>query len=323
MSAIQRPATNPERVLVVRLCNWIGDVILSLPTLERLAAEGYSLQLYGKGWAPSLLAAYPWPVTIRKGTLSERVRQLKALRPAVGPASALAMPNSFSSALELRLAGFSVAGYARDGRSLLLGQKLPRTQEPHAIQQFWQMGRHLNPGHGTWPAVPPNRIDFRVAPACQGRADDIVAAHNLTSGFVCLVPFATGTMRKQTKVWPHFKELAQRLASLGHRLIVCPGPGEEAICQADYPQVLRLDNIDLGTYAALLSRSRLVIANDTGPGHMAAAVGAPLLSLLGPTAPEEWGAWGPQVHRLGGHMTWPTLEEVEAEIALMMSSHAT
>ena len=68
------------RPLVVRLCNWIGDVVLSLPALQQLQSAGYALQLYGKGWAPTLLSGYGWPVTVRARTLGERVAQLKALR---------------------------------------------------------------------------------------------------------------------------------------------------------------------------------------------------------------------------------------------------
>ena len=49
---------SPERPLIVRLRNWVGDVTLGLPTLQRLADEGYALQLVGKGWARDLLAGH-------------------------------------------------------------------------------------------------------------------------------------------------------------------------------------------------------------------------------------------------------------------------
>jgi heptosyltransferase II len=321
MSAIQSPSITPERVLVVRLCNWIGDVILSLPTLELLTAQGYSLRLYGKAWAPSLLEAYPWPVTVRTGSLSERVQQLKLIKPPKKRSLALAMPNSLSSALELKLAGYAVSGYARDGRSLLLSRKLKPSKAPHALEQFWTMAQQLSTSAEAQALRPPAHIGFKVSEKAQQRAQALIQAHRLETGYVCLVPFATGTMRKQSKVWPHFATMAQRLAAGGERLIVCPGPGEESICTDQFPQALRLDKIDLGTYAALMAGSKLVIANDTGPGHMAAAIGAPLLSLLGPTVPEEWGAWGPQVQRLGGHMNWPTLTEVETQVQQMLQAH--
>ena len=69
----------------------------------------------------------------------------------------------------------------------------------------------------------------------------------------------------------------------------------------------------LGTYAALLARAALMISNDTGPGHMAAAVGTPLVSVLGPTDPLQWRAWGPKVHIVQsqqGQPLWPSREQV-------------
>jgi heptosyltransferase-2 len=54
-----------------------------------------------------------------------------------------------------------------------------------------------------------------------------------------------------------------------------------------------------------------MISNDTGPGHIAAAVGTPLLSVLGPTDPRFWGAWGPSVTSLrGDNGGWPTIPRV-------------
>ena len=46
------------RPLIVRIRNFIGDVVLLIPALERLQAAGYELHLVGKPWAKSLLEAY-------------------------------------------------------------------------------------------------------------------------------------------------------------------------------------------------------------------------------------------------------------------------
>ena len=74
--------------------------------------------------------------------------------------------------------------------------------------------------------------------------------------------------------------------------------------------VTMLDGLDLGTYAAVLRRATLVVSNDTGPAHMAAAVGTPVLSVLGPTKPEQWAPWGPQVVIVQGWPEWPSVERV-------------
>jgi heptosyltransferase-2 len=78
--------------------------------------------------------------------------------------------------------------------------------------------------------------------------------------------------------------------------------------------------VGLGAYAALLRDAALVVANDTGPGHMAAAVGAPLLSVLGPTDPARWGAVGPTVHIMRqGTDGWPGLDAVAAQAQRLLA----
>jgi heptosyltransferase-2 len=80
-----------------------------------------------------------------------------------------------------------------------------------------------------------------------------------------------------------------------------------------------LDKVPLDEYAALLERCRLMVSNDTGPGHLAAAVGAPLVSVLGPTEPGHWGAWGETVHLVRSADGWPAIDTVLAAAQTVMA----
>ena len=306
-----------QRPLIVRLCNWIGDVVLGLPALELLEAQGYTPVLYGKRWAATLLGGYPWAVHARSATLAQRVHELRALgaqcrtRDAgfAHRVNALVMPNSFSSALELRLAGLRVAGYARDGRGLLLARRVAAPPARHELERMLALAAALS---GV-PAQPPPEIGFRIAAAARARAAEIVRQHGWQRGYVCLVPFATGRVNGRDKRWPGFAALAHRLAAAGHTLVLCPGPGAElAEARSRYTQAEVIEDLPLDAYAALLRGARLVVANDTGPGHLAAAVGAPLLSVLGPTTIEQHRAWGPNVRLLHAPPGWPGVDQVLA-----------
>ena len=66
----------------------------------------------------------------------------------------------------------------------------------------------------------------------------------------------------------------------------------------------------LSVYAAIIASARLMVSNDTGPGHMAAAVGTPLVSVLGPTSPEQWRPWGEQIDIVRCWPAWPQAADV-------------
>lgn len=309
----------PHRPLIVRLRNWVGDVVLGLPLLERLEQAGYELHLVGKGWARDLLAGHGWPVEPLGRGLRDRVAQLRRLgREGLSRApgfaqgvQALVLPYSLSSALEARLAGLRPMGYRHEARGLLLHQALPRNMALHEMAAYWELGSALL-GHG---APLPARVHLRIAGHHQERARALRRALGLHDGFLVVCPFAGGTFEKLDKCWPGFPRwVEQRLPPLGRQVLICPAPGEEeAVAARDYGGCIVARGVDLGTYAALLQDAALVVSNDTGPGHMAAAVGAPLLSVLGPTDPARWGAVGPSVHIVQGAAgAWPAEDEVHA-----------
>ena len=303
--------------LVVRLCNYIGDVVLSIPALNLLQSHGFDLHLYGKGWAGTLLSGYSWPLTVRASKLGQRLEQLRQLnntlrrgqekRPSV---EALIMPNSFSSAFEMRLAGLRTAGLPRDSRALLLSRRLTRCDEPHALQGFWHLACQLTGYEGS----PPAHIGLKITDASAQAADALIRSRGLSSGFLCVAPFCAGLVDGHSKQWPEFPDLVQQLSPLGWPIVVCPGPGEEAKARTSFPSAQIFEGIALDTYAALMARARLVIANDTGPAHIAAAVGARVISVLGPTQVSQWAPWGLQVEVLSERPQFPSLNRVRQAV---------
>jgi heptosyltransferase-2 len=306
--------------LVVRLRNWVGDVTLGLPALQRLADAGYDLRLVGKGWARELLTGHGWPVHVLPKTARERIallRRLRAEASAVDPGfgrrvNAVCFPYSFSSALEFRLAGLRAIGHAYEGRSLLLAKAVPRPAGVHELEVYWHLANALLGQE----APLPQRIGLRLVPAQLAQAEALRRAHGIEAGYIVICPFAGGTWSKEDKTWPDFAEFAaHELAALGRRLVICPGPGEEPIAHAQFPGATCLEGVGLGAYAALLRDAALMISNDTGPGHIAAAVDARLISVLGPSDPALWRAWGPRVTLLRGARGWPDRAEVAAAVA--------
>ncbi len=313
-----------HRPLIIRLRNWVGDVTLSLPTLQRLERAGYSLRLVGPRWAADLLSGHGWPVEVLERTLGDRVAQLRRLRRqarAADPAfdrrlNAVAFPYSLSSALDMRLAGLRAIGYRHEGRAWLLRRALPRQPHVHELCRYWQLADAL-----LGPSEPaPDRIQLTLDPAHRAAARALRARLGLRPGYLVICPFAGGTFDKQDKVWPHFVRFAaEALPPLGRDVLVCPGPGaEQAIAERDFAGCVIAPGVPLGVYAALLQDAALVLSNDTGPGHMAAAVGAPLLSVLGPTDPSRWRALGPTTHIVQQPGGWPSVEAVLSHVRALL-----
>lgn len=321
----QAQAQTTSRPLIVRLRNWVGDVVLGVPALRLLTDNGYGLRLVGRRWAGSLLEGEGWSLSTLPGRSIDRIRLLRALRDharAEDPdfdrrTNAIAFPYSFSSALEARLAGLRTIGHAGEGRRLLLHRSLPRLQGRHELETYWQVACSLLNVH----RPPPASIDLKVSAAASERAERRLTEAGIAPGFVMLCPFAGGTFEGHDKQWPQFDVFATTAATTWKRpLVLCPGPDETAIANQRFGRARILEGVSLGEYAALLQRSSLMISNDTGPGHLAAAVGAPLLSVLGPTNPAQWRAWGPSAHIVQRPAGWPTVDDVlEAGTALLES----
>lgn len=98
-----------------------------------------------------------------------------------------------------------------------------------------------------------------------------------------------------SKLWPAecFGELAKRLRALGLRPVVSWGPGEEGLADrvvaASDGRAMRSFPTSLLDYVEIARRARLVVAADTGPLHLACAVGTPVVALFGPTDPARNG----------------------------------
>ena len=312
------PATKAEvsvpRPLIVRIRNFIGDVVLGIPALERLQHAGYELHLVGKPWAKSLLEAYGWPVwrypksfSERRALLAEIARPLRARDPSFDTrVNAVTFATSFSSALDMRFAGLKPFGYAVEGRSFLLKKTAPIVYGEHALDSYWRLTSALLDDN----ALNPQAAHLKVSQNANEAARAALQSAGVRPGYIVLVPFAGGTFEKLDKKWPLFAPLAERLAATGRDLVMAPGPDDMDAARALCPQAKLLPKLDLGPYCAVLRDAALTIANDTGPGHMAASVGGRLLSVLGPTKIEQWGPRGPHVSIVQRYPDWPSVDAV-------------
>ena len=160
----------------------------------------------------------------------------------------------------------------------------------HVVEQYLSLLTPLG--------IPSGPIEFRlpIDADAEGRVERFLADAGIKP-HDALVVLNAGAGRAD-KRWPvtHHAALVRGLsAHAGARVVTLWGPGEEddarAIADAA-PGALPAPATSLHELAALVRRARLVVAGDTGPLHIAAAVGTPCLGLYGPTSPDRNGPYG-------------------------------
>ena len=140
---------------------------------------------------------------------------------------------------------------------------------------------------------------FHLTDADHAAADALLEAAGVDprpDGFTVVHAGCGDTVLAKAKRWPpaRFAELAANLRDRGHRVVLWEGPDERGVADqilqnlpetADFP-VLRLAG-PLGHAAAVLARARLYVGTDSGPGHLAAAVGTPPVTIFGIADPDR------------------------------------
>ena len=316
--------------IYVRMPNWIGDVCMALPSLQIVLGTGHPVVVCARPWAKALLSAYPiagfipmsgqWRADRRAvAAFKAANRHNTPLRPL-----GLLLPDSLSSALVFRLAGLPCAGYRDDGRSLFLKWpiKKPRPR-PHAVASWYGLTRSALLGwQFSQPAEhPPANLGLKLRSQARLDAQHALAEAGLAGqSFVLIAPTATGLHKGKIKVWPHFDPLTRQLQGRGLTVIMCPPPSEREAALQNAPTAHCLPSVPLDVYVALTQLADLVICNDSGVSHLAAAGGALQLTLFGVTEHERTGPWSARAHCLGSMGAWPDLDTVvEKAISLLPS----
>lgn len=305
---------------------------MSLPCLDTLLATNRPVVVCARGWARDLLSAYPLAGFVAMtGNVRADCRAVRTHRKQAGftGARGLLLPDSLSSALVFRFAGIPSVGYRDDGRSMLLRRPIskPRTSM-HAVESWFYLTQTALSAWGlpknTTTLAPELGLRLTAEHTRAGRQ----ALQDASLGgkpFVLIAPTATGLHHGKVKVWPGFDALTRALQARGHTVLMCPPESEQAAARAQAPTALCLPPLALGGFATLSRLASLVICNDSGVSHIAAASGAHQMTLFGVTDPARTGPWSPDAICVGQADAWPEPDTVidMALSALEESTHET
>lgn len=300
--------------VLCRLPNHVGDCCMTLPALRLLEASGFTPMLTGKRWAEDLMSGMGWRFDPIEGHVTEDLHRIRYISNHLGPRPlGLLFPNSFSSALFFSIGRVRNAGFPTDGRRFLLDKVVEEPGTMHEVERFFRLAHGAIKAWGgtpAWDSVP-EELGMRLLARHEAAARNLMAEHDIPENFALLAPIARGLHHGKEKQWKHFNELCGPLRDMGIEPIVFPSVREEEANHAACPNARILPPTTLGNYAALAKRARIVIANDSGISHVAAAVSANQITLLGVTDPARTRPWNSKAVCLGNNTDgWPSLDEV-------------
>lgn len=293
-SADRRPH---HRFLLVRLSS-LGDVVHALPAASALrdafpdARIDWVIDVHWQRLLEGNPDLSEVIVYDRKqaGSLSSSIRKLREAR----YTCAIDFQGLYKSALLAlasgapRRVGFQ-SSYAREGRVAILYTDRVNPRGPHKVDHNCTLVERAGVQLG------PPRFPLTIRP----EDDDLVTRelnNRSITDFYVLNP-GGGWL---SKCWPaeRYGELHRKLAERhGWRGVVTVGPGEENLARdliraAGNTPPLAIP-LALGPLMVLLRRSKLMVSADTGPLHLASALGTPVVGLFGPTDPARNGPFSP------------------------------
>jgi len=277
-----------SRIAVIRLRS-MGDCVLTTPALALLKAHRPDLQVR--------VVVEP-----RFAGVFEDNPDVDEISPRVGSRVDLALNfHGGTRSMWMTLASgaeFGV-GFAHHRFSGIYSHRIPRAQEILGEERPVHTAEHLASAM-FWLGVPLSEVP---------RAKLVASKRPAYSPYMVMHPFAATS----EKTWPveRFVTVADQLQAAGLEPMILAGPADDTSPFSKF-QVFR--NAPLSEVKNLMSGAALFIGNDSGPAHIAAAFGIPVLVLFGPSDPVTWAPWRTEARVLAspGNIGQISVEEVLA-----------
>jgi lipopolysaccharide heptosyltransferase II len=331
------PPFRRSATLVIQTA-FLGDVVLTTPLLTALADKFGPVDVVVTPDAAVLLEGHPAVRDVirydKKGRdrgISGLLRMGAELRRRQYARVYLPHRSWRSAALALLARVPERAGFADSPAAITYTTRVTRAPTGHEVERLLALA-----GRRTRPAPP---VSLALTAEDEAAADRWLAERGIPPGFTAIAPGSIWG----TKRWPYYPALA---AALEGPLVVVGASDDaalagEVVAAAPGRAWSGAGLLSLRASAALISRARVLVTNDSAPLHLATAVGTPLVAIFGPTTPEQGfgprgsrslalghaglgcrpcSAHGPQVCPLGHHRCMRELPvETVAEATVMVA----
>ena len=302
--------------IVVRGTNWVGDAVMTIPALRELRRifPEAAITLHTRSWARGIFDDADFIDKIltfepEKSVIKTVFAQAKVLRNERFDLAVL-LPNSFESALAARLGNVKKRfGYARDARSFLLtgAVEIPAWKtEKHEVFYYLNLIAEIENEYFGTNTVSENepRFNLTVSAERKSRARKILEENGVDSS-KNLIAFCPGSTNSRAKRWQttSYAALNDRIQNeLSANVILIGADNEsdvsnEVAAKSNIKPLILTGKTDLAQATAILSLCDLLVSNDTGPAHIAAALDTKTVVIFGPTNPLTTQPWNASIIR--------------------------
>ena len=291
-----------NRILVTQTGGWVGDMVLLTPALRalRIAYPQSHLALLVRPLVADLMATHPYideVIIDNRGTGLNRLlsfyKSMSEIRRSGFDLAVVLHPTSFRNALIPFLAGVPERiGSNVSGRGILLTRTCTDRRDLHEVHRYLRVLELIDIHE------PNTKLEFWHTDTDRHAADQILATHGILPK-EHLIGVNLGTTW-DTKRWSleNFAEVITRVQKRFEARILLTGSATEIPLGEALAQTTQVDTINLigkttlMQLGALIESCDLYLTCDSGPMHIAAAVGTPTIALFGPTSPTRHGPYG-------------------------------
>ena len=286
--------------ILIRGPNWVGDAVLAIPAMKALRERfpHAEITLLVRPWVAGLFASVPFIDHVwceeKPAGLAQWARITGEIR-GRGFDLGLLLPNSFESALMMFLGRVPRrVGYATDGRRWMLTNSIkPGEGSRHQLHYYLDLVKVLSA------STDRPSIEIQATAEERANAQTLLSAEGIQTG----APFLTlnaGAAYGSAKRWheDRFAKVADTLASeFGLQVALIGSEADRFIAELirarmKAPAALLTGKTSLETLIGVLAESSLMITNDSGPMHIAAALGVPTVAIFGSTDETVTGPMG-------------------------------
>ena len=297
-----------KKILVMRY-RFIGDTVLTVPFLRNLrqAFPAAQIDLMLEPFSGQVIEGCPYvdrvipfefktihtySAAAKRGKLAGYLHYWRLIR-SEGYDAAFVLKRSLSSALLVRLAGVPRRiGFATEGRSVLLTDRVPYRQDQHEVENFLDCLRVLEV------PIASKKLELWTTPENDAKIAAIFTQTGWNGEELTVILHAAASL--PAKQWPleRFARVMTALRDRHHARFIYTGSAADAKLYRTIETLGPFNGLDLCGVTnvrenlSVYKSADLFFGVDSGPMHMAAAMGVPVVALFGPTDERKWGPWG-------------------------------